>query len=138
MFLARREAVKELSDAEARRLLSAPPDGNLAAVMRVVLRRYRCGGWLTINVAAELGGMSVRSLQRQLAEEGLTFSELVDQVRAELAVELLKDSKLSLATISEELGYAAPANFARAFRRWTGMTPTEFRDNANANGGKVA
>lgn len=138
MFLAGREEVKKLSDAKARRLLSAPPDGDLAAVMRQVLKRYRHGGWLTINVAPDLGGMSVRSLQRQLAEEGLTFSELVDQVRAKLALDLLKEPEISLATISEELGYTAQANFARAFRCWTGMTPTEFRDTENTIGGDLA
>ena len=71
--------------------------------------------------------MSVRTLQRRLAEEDCVFSELVDEVRAELAVEMLRNTEASLGEIAGETGYSAQTNFIRAFKRWTGKAPTEFR-----------
>ena len=71
--------------------------------------------------------MSVRTLQRKFAAEGHVFSKLVDKVRADLAAEMLEDTDLTLAEIATALGYSAPSNFARAFERWTGRSPTELR-----------
>jgi AraC-like DNA-binding protein len=80
-----------------------------------------------VTVVAKAAGMSVRSLQRQLAEEGLTYSRLVEQVRYDQAVKLLKRPDLKLIEIAADLGYTDPANFTRAFKRWTGVSPKEFR-----------
>lgn len=96
--------------------------------MRAVLKCYgSCDRWLTVAKAAELASMPVRSFQRKLASDGVVFSELVDQARAELAVEMLKDPGVTSAEIATALGYSTPSNFARAFERWTGQTPTEVR-----------
>jgi AraC-like DNA-binding protein len=62
-----------------------------------------------------------------LAEEDALFSELVDEVRTELAVEMLKNTEASLAEIANEAGYSGVTSFIRAFRRWTGKTPADFR-----------
>ena len=56
-----------------------------------------------------------------------TFATLTDQTRAELAEELLKRKDRSLAEIANELGYTESQNFIRAFKRWTGQTPEQFR-----------
>jgi len=93
----------------------------------MVLKSYRRGRWLTISQAADLAGVSVRTLQRRLAAEGLAFSELVEEVRAELAGEMLNDTDLSLNEVAKELGYSTLSNFSRAFQRWTGKRPSEFR-----------
>jgi AraC-like DNA-binding protein len=74
-----------------------------------------------------LAGISVRSLQRKLALADVLFSELIDEVRSELAVEMLQDPAASIRQIAKTLGYSTPSNFARAFERWTGETPGEFR-----------
>jgi len=116
-----------MSEAAARRLLTAPPNGDLLQALRSVLREYRSGGWLTIDQAAELADSSARSLQRRLALAGSDFSELVEQVRIDLAMELLRDTDISLPEIAQQLGYSSQSNFCRAFQRWTGKTPTEFR-----------
>ena len=71
--------------------------------------------------------MSLRSFQRQLAKDHLSYSLLLDQIRFETAVRLLQDPTLKLIEISLELGYNDPANFTRAFKRWTGMSPRQFR-----------
>jgi AraC-like DNA-binding protein len=118
---------KRTSESEARRLLSDPPNNDFIAALRRVLRTHRRGGWLTINQVAELAGVSVRTLQRKLAAEGRIYSELVDEIRAERAVDLLKNTDVSLVEIAKEVGYSTPSNFARAFERSTGQSPTEFR-----------
>lgn len=80
-----------------------------------------------ITLVATTAGLSVRSLQRNLAEAGLTYSKLVDQVRFKRAVALLQQPNIKLLEIAVELGYTDPANFARSFRRWTGVSPREYR-----------
>ena len=71
--------------------------------------------------------VSVRSLQRRLAEEGLTFSQLVDEVRLEMAVPQLRDRGIRITDVAFGLGYSNPAHFTRAFRRWAGVAPSEYR-----------
>ena len=116
-----------MRESEARHLLSCPPNGDLTAAVREVIRGTRRTRWLSIDRAAALANMSVRTLQRRLAQQDGVFSELVDEVRAELAVEMLKNTEASLAEIANEAGYAGTTSFIRAFRRWTGKTPADFR-----------
>ena len=81
-----------------------------------------------MNQAARLAGISLRSFQRRLADEGETFARLARQARIELAKDLLNNSDRSLTEIASELGYTEPQNFFRAFKRWTGQTAQQFRD----------
>lgn len=90
-------------------------------------------GYPDIHFAAEVAGMSVRTLQRRLADIGLTYSQLLTETRMRLAAERLTDSDMSIAEIADSLGYTDAANFARAFRRQTGMSPRSFRQVAAAN-----
>jgi AraC-like DNA-binding protein len=71
--------------------------------------------------------VSERTLKRRLQEENASFQNLVDQVRLERARELLTGTSLSLNQIAEVLGYADAANFTRAFKRWTGVSPSHYR-----------
>jgi len=71
--------------------------------------------------------MSPRTLQRRIAAEGTSFHAVVESVREELARVYVKDPKRSLGEIAFLLGYAELSPFLRAFRRWTGMTPSRFR-----------
>ncbi len=81
------------------------------------------------NVAqiAKLSGLSTRTLQRRLAQEGIAYSDLLQAVRREKAIELLNNSNLNLINISQELGYSDPGHFSRAFKRWTSYSPRTFR-----------
>ena len=73
-------------------------------------------------------GMSERTLQRRLQKEGTSFAALLDAARAELARSYLSDSKLAVFEVAYLLGYSEPSAFNRAFRRWTGQSPREYRD----------
>lgn len=77
--------------------------------------------------------MSARSLKRKLAEQGVSFSELVAEMRHDEAVLLLAEGRLSIEQIAERLGYQDPANFTRAFKGWTGSTPRQYRDRVRAS-----
>lgn len=78
------------------------------------------------QLAAERG-VTERTLRRQLAAEGTGFRQLHDEVRELLAHELLLEAGLSVEATARRLGFAEPASFVRAFRRWTGQTPGAYR-----------
>ena len=81
------------------------------------------------TVARELH-MAPRSLRRRLDAEGTRFRSLCDEVRRSLAEDLLRSADLKLDEVAQQLGYAEAASFIHAFRRWTGMTPSQFRAEA--------
>ena len=72
-------------------------------------------------------GMSARTFQRQLKEEGASFSDLLADVRRSETLKRLKEQNLTIAAIATDLGYSDQATFTRAFRRWTGVPPSRFR-----------
>jgi AraC-like DNA-binding protein len=78
------------------------------------------------EVARRLG-MSSRTLSRKLAEEGTSFAEILDQLRAVLAKQYLQDETLPVSEIAWLLGYREVSSLTHAFKRWTGMTPRRFR-----------
>lgn len=75
------------------------------------------------RVAHELG-VSRQTLYRRLKAEGVTFEQLLDQLRHRLALKLLRDRHLSVKQASWRLGFSDPAAFSRAFKRWTGSAPS--------------
>ena len=77
---------------------------------------------------ANLMHMSTRTLQRRLTDVNTSFKEIVDEMRRQLAIEYVRDDKTSMTEITFLLGYSEQANFTRAFRRWTGQSPSEFRN----------
>jgi AraC-like DNA-binding protein len=77
-------------------------------------------------IAAELA-MSERSVQRSLTEERTSYRDIVDAVRKDLALEHLSRPGTSAADVAFLLGFSEPSAFTRAFRRWTGASPTQFR-----------
>jgi len=83
-------------------------------------------GQVALNDTAELMGFSVRTLQRRLAALGLSYSHLVDEVRFIKARELIQ-AREKLADVATHLGYADAGSFTRAFERWTGMSPLQYR-----------
>lgn len=83
--------------------------------------------YLGIEAVAEQLYMSDRTLKRQLAAEGTSFSTIVDEVRYRRATSLLSRTDYSLEQIADELGYSDVANFSRAFKRWSGRSPSNWR-----------
>lgn len=82
-------------------------------------------------IASELG-MSRTTLYRRLKDEGTTFAELIDELRFQLASDYLSARKVSVNETAYLVGFSEASSFVRAFRRWTGKTPAEFRDFAIA------
>jgi AraC-like DNA-binding protein len=80
-------------------------------------------------VAQQLG-MSRRSLTRHLAEEGMTFAEILEQLRKRLVARYLADDGMSVQQIAWLLGYSEVGAFNHAYKRWTGTTPRRTRNPA--------
>ena len=91
------------------------------------IRGSLSSGNCTVERCATRLGMSVRTLQARLADHAARFSELVEAQRATLARAYLARRQLSLDDIADRLGYGEQTSFGRAFKRWTGQTPQQFR-----------
>jgi AraC-like DNA-binding protein len=77
--------------------------------------------------------LSPRTLRRRLSAEGVSFSALVEQGRREKALRLLRSSRLSVEDVARRLGYTTASSFVRAFHRWTGTTPVQYRRATGAS-----
>ena len=84
------------------------------------------------DIASNLG-MSARTLQRRLADQGHTYQSLVDKARRQLAEKFLTDTRYSIAQVAFLTGFSEQSAFTRAFKRWAGQTPGSFRDGASEN-----
>ncbi len=71
--------------------------------------------------------MSPRTLQRNLDQASVSFSELLTRLESDRARALLSDPNLRIREISKSLGYRDPSSFSRAFRNWTGISPRNYR-----------
>jgi len=100
-------------------------DTSMATSARMVIEAMLADGVPTVERLAFSGGTSVRSLQRQLAQEGTSFSDLLDEVRQQILKQRLAAGVVNLGQLSAELGYANSSAFTRAVRRWTGRPPRE-------------
>ena len=78
------------------------------------------------RVAGELG-LSRQTLYRRLKAEGVTFEQLLDDLRHRLALKLLRDDQMAVKQAAWRLGFSDPAAFSRAFKRWTGTSPSLIR-----------
>lgn len=99
-----------------------------ARLRKLIYASLKNGSIVSASEASRSLGLSVRTLQRQLDFEGNTFSKTLADVRHELATEMLQGSNKTIGEISAALGYTSVANFSRAFHRWTGVSPSEFRN----------
>jgi AraC-like DNA-binding protein len=84
-------------------------------------------GKAKLGEVARRVGVSQRTLARRLSAEGMTFSDVLDGLRSDLAERYLADEALSISQIAWLLGYQEVSGFTHAFRRWTGKTPRESR-----------
>ena len=101
-------------------------DTVVAEVQRLLVTRI-AQGEPEIEAVARSMGTSVRSLQRRLSAAGTSYQQVLDSTRREAAGRHLADRALSITEVAYLLGYSEPAAFHRAFRRWYGSTPQEFR-----------
>ncbi len=78
---------------------------------------------------ADSVNVSERTLRRKLTEEGTSFQEIKDKLRKNMAIYYLSQPDIPISTITNKLGFSEPAAFTRAFKQWTGQTPTLYREN---------
>lgn len=128
------------ADAQVRLMLDAYADRRLSEIeqghsvldrARALLARQLPEQGLELEQLAAQLALSPRTLQRRLREAGLSFSQLVDETRQQLVLHYLRDPALELADIAFLVGFSEAGSLARAFRRWTGQTPAEYRRQHN-------
>ena len=83
-----------------------------------------------LNEAAQLLGLSPRSLRRKLADVGTTYQGVLDAVRLAIAKRLLRETTTPIAAVGYELGFNNPSDFSRAFKKWAGSSPSAYRQPA--------
>ncbi len=102
------------------------PGTTVARVQAKLIDGLPSGNIIAERIAESLF-VSQRTLQRQLAREGTSFTAVLDQTRRELAERFIRDQSLTLIEITFLLGFSEISSFSRAFKRWTGLAPTEFK-----------
>jgi AraC-like DNA-binding protein len=103
----------------------APQD--LPQIIGAALREAQ-GNYPSLTVTAAQFCVSPRTLKRRLQSQGVRFRELLDAARYRDAAQLLRHSESTVEQIALAVGYSCPANFSRAFRRWSGMPPGIYRE----------
>jgi AraC-like DNA-binding protein len=118
----------EVVRGHAERMLADLPKAHSLTeeVVNLVAKELEGGNPNAAHVASKLH-MSVRTLTRRLEREGTTFKELVDNVRRKRALDYVGRHDVELADIAELVGFSQTGAFHRAFRRWTGKTPLQYR-----------
>jgi AraC-like DNA-binding protein len=115
------------ADAIALQYLTRVQHDNIRARVRELLtQRLRCAEPSQDEVAERLC-MSTRTLQRKLGDSGTTYTQLLDETRRSLALIYLKAPHHSVSEITYLLGFSSGSSFTRAFRRWTGQSPSSWR-----------
>jgi AraC-like DNA-binding protein len=107
--------------------LDHPLPNDLGGMVRVQVESFLRRGTYQVDAIAESLAMSKRSLQRLLAEQGLTYSQVLADARQSLAVDWLQNTDKPVGEIAFDLGYSDSSNFTRAFRREIGLTPKAVR-----------
>jgi AraC-like DNA-binding protein len=103
----------------------------MAELMQHVTRALQHGLPQAADIARTMG-MSERTLYRRLADEGLTYRDALQKAQSELAHELLTSSDRSIAEIAFLTGFSEQSAFSRAFKRWSGLAPAQYRQKPDA------
>lgn len=112
--------------------LAALDRNNIPARCKVELLEQLTSGEISEGGMAKALHMSRRTLQRKLADAKLSYQKLVDDTRRELALRYLEDPQKSITDITFLLGFSGQSAFTRAFRRWTGVSPSTYRERKAA------
>jgi len=120
-------ALAQASEDVAREYLANMDKKDAVARARVAITSQLPDGEPSRREVAGQLHMSERTLARRLSDRDYTFSSLVDEVRSQLAKEYLRQARFSVTDVAFLLGFSDQSNFARAFKRWTNESPTDFR-----------
>lgn len=119
-----------LLDRHAEELLTKyPPRDSLIDQMRNLIADEFRGGEPSLERIADHLGLTPRTLQRKLQELGTSYNDVLDQMRRQLAMRYLREPQMAICEVAYLLGFSESSSFHRAFKRWTGVTPKEFRSN---------
>ncbi len=110
--------------------------GSIIAKTRRALRALLNAGHATEDAVARAFAVHRRTLNRRLRAEGVTFRQLLDESRLEVAQQMLRDSDAAVEQIASGLGYSGASAFGRAFRRWTGQAPHAWREHVGRSAGQ--
>jgi len=105
----------------------AESDGGIVALVRASISRNLAQDRVRLPQIAQELNVTQRTLQRKLQEAGLSFQQLLDQTRHELALDYLKQGQLGIAEIAFMLGFQEQSSFNHAFKEWTGLNPGAYR-----------
>lgn len=104
-------------------------ENDLSGKVAKVVSEHLTSGGLNDKKVAESLFMSSRTLNRKLASEGVTYKQILENVRQSLAREYISNDNISLIEISYLLGFSDQSAFTRAYKRWTGVAPGKARKN---------
>ena len=125
------ESISQFFDTHLEAELAAlADDSGLDKRVRIQVSQSLSEGIPKISDIARQLGMSGRTLQRRLADQGLSYQTLVDEARRQLAERLLRQTAYSLAEVAYLTGFSEQSAFTRAFKRWAGQTPRSYRLDA--------
>lgn len=116
-----------LHQAPASLLVKYRDQTSLTERIRRLLRRHLSGEMPTLEEVGAIFGITPQTLRRRLRNEGQTYQSLKDSLRCDAAIELLSQPELSLVDIAAMVGFSEPSTFHRAFKKWTGLPPGEYR-----------
>ena len=123
-----RSFTRRADEPQAQPRLSSLIEG-VRRVLRTELLKDTC----SVAAVACLFSMHRRTLHRHLRTEGVAFRQVANEIRFEIACDLLANTEMTLSQIAAALRYSEPSAFTRAFRRWSGQTPSAWRrDHADA------
>jgi len=125
------ELARHSDQVMSRALLQIDPQNLAQRVRGIVLDHLVDGEPTQASVARKLG-VGLRTLQRRLAEEETSFADIVTQTRRDLAIGYLGEQGWSVTEVAFSLGFADVSSFSRAFRRWTGVSPSQYAAGAES------
>lgn len=108
-------------------ILKYKNSSGLAAQIRRLMRTARCHEWPSFEGFAELLHMTPSTLRRRLVDEGASYQDIKDKLRRDIAIDYLCHTSSSVTDIACELGFSEASAFHRAFKKWTGANPGEYR-----------
>ncbi|MGY4719482.1 AraC family transcriptional regulator [Naumannella cuiyingiana] len=111
-----------------------PAEPRVGDQVRLVIEGALGSSLIRLEAVAATLGMHPRTLQRRLAREGLRFADLVDEVRRDNALDLIRRTDLQFRQIADLVGLSEPAALTRLVRRWTGRNPSAVRRSTTAPG----
>ena len=129
-----RRPAAPLDGREIERWKASGPANDFLGSVQQVIATLSSPAYPRIEVVARAIGTGVRTLQRRLSEAGASYERMLARARFDTAAHLLESTDATVLDIALDVGYSDHAHFTRAFRRWTGVPPREFRKHGRMNG----